>query len=98
MNDQSSLPLELTLQQLESHPWEAANILSGSPVDRTNWKSYILPLLCFKRICDEEYAEAVETYGEREVKKAFHKTLFKYKLHADTELFEKAYGYIKQYD
>ena len=24
-------------------------------------------------------------------------TLFKYKLHADTEMFEKAYGYIKQY-
>lgn len=35
--------------------------------------------------------------GEREVKKALRKTLFKYKLHADTELFEKAYGYIKQY-
>ncbi len=67
MNDQSSLPLELTLHQLESHLWEAANILRGSPVDRTDWKSYILPLLFFKRICDvwdEEYAEAVETYGE----------------------------------
>ncbi len=35
--------------------------------------------------------------GEREVKKALRKTLFKYKLHADTELFEKAYGYIVQY-
>lgn len=35
--------------------------------------------------------------GEREVKKALRKTLFKYKLHADAELFEKAYGYIKQY-
>jgi len=57
----------LTLSQLESHLWEAANILRGSPVDRTDWKSYILPLLFFKRICDvwdEEYAEAVETYGE----------------------------------
>ena len=28
---------------------------------------------------------------------ALRKTLFKYKLHSDTELFEKAYGYIKQY-
>ncbi len=37
------------------------------------------------------------TAGEREVKKALRKTLFKYKLHQDTELFEKAYGYIKQY-
>ncbi len=32
--------------------------------------------------------------GEREVKKALRKALFKYKLHADEELFEKAYSYI----
>lgn len=57
----------LTLAQLESHLWEAANILRGSPVDRTDWKSYILPLLFFKRICDvwdEEHQEMVATYGE----------------------------------
>ncbi len=35
--------------------------------------------------------------GEREVKKALRKTLFKYKLHAEEELFEKAFGYVKQY-
>jgi type I restriction enzyme, R subunit len=35
--------------------------------------------------------------GEREVKKALRKALFKYKLHADEELFEKAFGYIRQY-
>ena len=35
--------------------------------------------------------------GEREVKKALRKTLFKYKLHQDQELFDKAYGYIRQY-
>jgi type I restriction enzyme, R subunit len=35
--------------------------------------------------------------GEREVKKALRKTLFKYKLHAEEELFEKAYRYIKRY-
>jgi type I restriction enzyme M protein len=57
----------LTLSTLESHLWQAANILRGSPVDRTDWKSYILPLMFFKRICDvwdEEYEEAVKTYGE----------------------------------
>jgi len=57
----------ITLSALESHLWAAANILRGSPVDRTDWKSYILPLLFFKRICDvwdEEFAEALETYGE----------------------------------
>ncbi|MCT6721706.1 type I restriction endonuclease subunit R [Acidovorax sp. K2F] len=35
--------------------------------------------------------------GEREVKKALRKALFKYKLHADEELFEKSYSYIRQY-
>ncbi len=35
--------------------------------------------------------------GERDVKKALRKSLFKYRLHQDEELFEKAYGYIKQY-
>ncbi|MGD0959410.1 MAG: HsdR family type I site-specific deoxyribonuclease [Methylomonas sp.] len=35
--------------------------------------------------------------GEREVKKALRKSLFKYKLHTDEELFEKAYSYIRQY-
>ena len=35
--------------------------------------------------------------GEREIKKALRKSLFKYKLHAEEELFEKAYSYIRQY-
>jgi type I restriction enzyme, R subunit len=35
--------------------------------------------------------------GEREIKKALRKSLFKYKLHADEDLFEKAYSYIRQY-
>jgi len=35
--------------------------------------------------------------GEREVKKALRKTLFKYKLHTDQELFDKAFEYIREY-
>ena len=35
--------------------------------------------------------------GEREVKMALRKTLFKYRLHQDQELFDRAYGYIRQY-
>ena len=35
--------------------------------------------------------------GEREVKKALRRTLFKYKLHQDVELFDRAYGYIREY-
>ncbi len=59
--------MPLSLQDLKSHLWEAANILRGSAVDRTDWKGYTLPLLFFKRICDvwdEESAEAIETYGD----------------------------------
>lgn len=35
--------------------------------------------------------------GEREVKIALRKTLFKYKLHQDLELFDRAYGYIREH-
>ena len=35
--------------------------------------------------------------GERELKRALRKTLLKYKLHQDTELFDKAYAYIREY-
>ncbi|HLO85331.1 MAG TPA: class I SAM-dependent DNA methyltransferase [Nostocaceae cyanobacterium] len=57
----------ITLTELSSYLWEAANILRGSPVDRTDWKSYILPLLFFKRICDvwdEEYQGMIAEYGD----------------------------------
>lgn len=64
---QGTLFNSITLSELESHLWEAANILRGSPVDRTDWKSYILPLLFFKRICDawdEEHEAMMEAYGD----------------------------------
>jgi len=212
----------ITLSQLESHLWESANILRG-PVDAADFKTYIFPLLFFKRICDvwDEDADLLEAVlsnpdpkkakeidikaarrlrkhlgnlkfkalserldalrdrfesgvlnsveflkallqiakavlqaekeippeededrgkaaltelfnevktaetpimvervvadideivrlvrfpgwqdtlaGEREIKKALRKALFKYKLHADEDLFEKAYSYIRQY-
>ncbi len=35
--------------------------------------------------------------GELEVRKALRKTLLKYKLHKEQDLFDRAYGYIKQY-
>lgn len=40
-----------TLSELESHLWESANILRG-PVDAADFKTYIFPLLFFKRIYD----------------------------------------------
>ncbi len=57
----------MTDNGLQSALWEAANVLRGSAVDRTDWKGYILPLLFFKRICDvwdEETTEATETFGD----------------------------------
>ncbi len=35
--------------------------------------------------------------GDREVKQALRKTLLKYKLHQDQDLFDRAYAYIQQY-
>ena len=35
--------------------------------------------------------------GKREIQKSLRKTLLKYQLHTDQELFEKAYSYIKEY-
>jgi len=52
----------LELGKLESHLWESANILRG-PVDAADFKTYIFPLLFFKRLCDvydEEIATALQ--------------------------------------
>jgi type I restriction enzyme M protein len=60
-----SVDQTLTLSQLEQHLWGAANILRG-PIDQADFKSYIFPLLFFKRISDvwdEEYAESLEESG-----------------------------------
>ncbi|MEM7373907.1 MAG: type I restriction endonuclease subunit R [Bacteroidota bacterium] len=35
--------------------------------------------------------------GEREVQKSLRKTLLKYKLHKDQDLFDRAYAYVKEY-
>lgn len=57
------------LSQLESHLWEAANILRG-PVDAADFKTYVFPLLFFKRLSDvhdEEYQAALaEGDGDEE--------------------------------
>ena len=56
------MPEKITLSQLESFLWESANILRG-PVDASDFKTYIFPLLFFKRISDvydEEILEAMK--------------------------------------
>ena len=55
----------ISLSQLESHLWEAANILRG-PVDAADFKTYVFPLLFFKRnydVHDEEYQAALADAG-----------------------------------
>ncbi|SFE75157.1 type I restriction-modification system subunit M [Alteribacillus iranensis] len=42
---------QLTLQELESHLWESANILRGS-IDSSDYKNYIFGLLFLKRLSD----------------------------------------------
>ena len=60
---------ELDLSTLSNHLWESANILRG-PVDAADFKTYIFPLLFFKRISDvydEELSEALaESGGDRQ--------------------------------
>ena len=62
-------PAPITLSQLESHLWEAANILRG-PVDAADFKTYVFPLLFFKRISDvhdeERQAALAESGGDEE--------------------------------
>ncbi len=54
--------MPLTLQELESHLWESANILRGS-IDSGDFKNYILGLMFLKRINDVfiEDHQALET-------------------------------------
>lgn len=60
-----AMTADYTIDQLESHLWESANILRG-PVDAADFKTYIFPMLFFKRISDvydEEFASALEESG-----------------------------------
>src|SRR3954466_9426636 len=65
MRQESLLSYAMPLNQLQSHLWEAANILRG-PVDAADFKTYVFPLLFLKRLSDvydEEYAAALEESG-----------------------------------
>jgi type I restriction enzyme M protein len=60
---------KLTLTQLESHLWGAADILRGK-IDSSDYKHYIFGLLFYKRLCDvweEEYEERLKEYGNAEL-------------------------------
>lgn len=57
---------ETTANQLYSHLYECCNILRG-PIDQDDYKSYVIPILFFKRLSDvydEETAYNTQKYGE----------------------------------
>ncbi|MEZ9168048.1 MULTISPECIES: type I restriction-modification system subunit M [Vibrio] len=67
----------VNLKDLEAHLWHAAHIITG-PIDASDYKTYIFPILFFKRICDvydEEFEEALEQVGDEELAKGdmFHR-------------------------
>ena len=45
--------------------------------------------------CDSPWQHTSQ--GERPVQKELRRTLLKYRLHTDQELFDRAYAYIRQY-
>ena len=55
----------VTQQQLEAHLWGAAGILCGRTAGQ-DYKTYILGLMFFKRLCDQWDCEAVEKIAELE--------------------------------
>lgn len=63
--EQIELPLfsqqaeETTSQKLFSHLYEACNILRG-PINQDEYKSYVTPLLFYKRLCDVFEEERIE--------------------------------------
>ncbi len=57
--------MRLTLQQLETHLWGAANILRGKTAGQ-DYKNYILSLMFYKRLCDQWENEADEAIAELE--------------------------------
>jgi type I restriction enzyme M protein len=61
-NDSAACVAELTSQKLYSHLFEACSILRG-PVNQDEYKSYVTPILFFKRLSDvydEETEKALE--------------------------------------
>lgn len=59
---------QLSQSEFERHLWEATHILTG-PIDAADFKTYLFPVLFFKRISDvydEEVAATMEEYGEDE--------------------------------
>jgi len=70
---------QISLSKLESWLFDAANILRG-PIDAADFKTYIFPLLFYKRICDvfdEEFQFAMrESSGD--IEEAYYRENFRF--------------------
>ena len=74
--NQSAEDRVTTSNRLMSYLFEACNILRG-PIDQDDYKSYVIPILFFKRVSDvydeetayyeEQYGEDIEFYPEEEL-------------------------------
>jgi type I restriction enzyme M protein len=67
----------INLKDLEAHLWHAAHIITG-PIDASDYKTYIFPILFYKRICDvydEELIDAMKQVDDAELAKGdmFHR-------------------------
>lgn len=65
-HSEDTVDKETSASQLYSHLFEACNILRG-PIDQDDYKSYVIPILFFKRISDvydEETEEKKKELGE----------------------------------
>ena len=72
-----SHPEETTSQKLFSHLFEACNILRG-PINQDEYKSYVTPILFYKRLSDvydEETQAALEESGGDEEYASFQKII-----------------------
>lgn len=59
----------MNLKQFEHQLWMAAHIITG-PIDASDYKTYIFPVLFFKRIndvWDEEYKVAMDLYDDEDL-------------------------------
>ena len=65
IEDAEDTPKKTTSKQLFNHLFEACNILRG-PINQDEYKSYVTPILFFKRISDvydEEFKDAMDFSG-----------------------------------
>ena len=85
----------IKLKDLEAHLWHAAHIITG-PIDASDYKTYIFPILFFKRICDvydEEFQDALTKVGSEKLAREnfFHRIQVPVGCHWD-DVFAKSHN------